>query len=514
MQDIIIIDPSSNQLADLITLNCEISRGLNDEFILSFTCFEHELKTLYLTTSNSAYIDSQTFDMMYIEKDHSQNEISYRVEARHVFYRLMQEKLYSYITFSGTPTAILTSLLTSTDFTVGTIEFSTPTTFTIDSDTNIAAAIITFANTLGAKIDFGSSGFEISLMDYSTDDNNYEIRIGKNLKGIKKILDKRSGTEIISYQVDVLELKNSDEYINKALQALEIINLGDTCYVVDEDADIDISTKIIKIAYDPRYRKNTQIELSNKIENITDKLISVEQNANKKNEYVNGVNISPQNGFVAIGLNPLDLTESFSKIAIDIEGLAIYTGVGDYHGVGLTDKVFYVDTDGRIQATSIDISGDGTFAGALSAASGSFTGDLSAVGGTFTGTLSGVDGTFSGTITASAISGGTIDGTEIIASKFRGSVAGSAYAEIGAGAGNLGDFTLKRGGVGGNFFRILDDIPAISLQTTDNTNAFHTFLSSYNDNTYTYGYWEYGGYEIANQDYVDGVMAAHISAYH
>lgn len=59
------------------------------------------------------------------------------------------------------------------------------------------------------------------------------------------------------------------------------------------------------------------------------------------------------------------------------------------------------------------VAASGTFRGSLQAASGTFTGNLSAAGGTFTGTLVGVDGNFSGTITASHISGSTIQGGSI-----------------------------------------------------------------------------------------------------
>lgn len=72
---------------------------------------------------------------------------------------------------------------------------------------------------------------------------------------------------------------------------------------------------------------------------------------------------------------------------------------------------FYIGKDGRFSlgtaltwsGTQLNITGNATFSGALSAATGTFRGDLSAAAGTFRGELVAASGTFSGKLTAQAI---------------------------------------------------------------------------------------------------------------
>ena len=86
----------------------------------------------------------------------------------------------------------------------------------------------------------------------------------------------------------------------------------------------------------------------------------------------------------------------------------LYLGIGTYNN---PNTPFYVDTGGKFSlgsklsfdGTNLIINGNGTFTGALSAATGTFAGSLSAATGTFAGSLSAATGTFAG-----ALSGGTI----------------------------------------------------------------------------------------------------------
>jgi hypothetical protein len=94
------------------------------------------------------------------------------------------------------------------------------------------------------------------------------------------------------------------------------------------------------------------------------------------------------------------------------------------YGLGLTSKGL-IGVNSLGNATfSIDVNGNATFAGALSAATGTFAGNLSAAGGTFSGNLDAAGGTFSGTLSAVD---GTFSGT-VSAGKVSVGPAGSATA--------------------------------------------------------------------------------------
>jgi hypothetical protein len=83
----------------------------------------------------------------------------------------------------------------------------------------------------------------------------------------------------------------------------------------------------------------------------------------------------------------------------------------NYFKVGSSTK--YVEWDPNLSGGTLKISGE------LVGATGTFSGSLSAATGTFSGSLSAATGTFSGTITASTITGGDINGTNVTGTRFR-----------------------------------------------------------------------------------------------
>src|SRR5690606_9220129 len=101
--------------------------------------------------------------------------------------------------------------------------------------------------------------------------------------------------------------------------------------------------------------------------------------------------IGPEDGFVA------ERTDGKAKTVMNAtEGISIFSDVGN----GL-ERNFYVDLNGRIQAKALDISGDATFEGTITA-SDIIGGTIDIGNGTFTvdsqGNMIAKSGTFGGTI--------------------------------------------------------------------------------------------------------------------
>lgn len=353
--DLIIVDQSNNQLADIQTTSAKITRKINAEFCLDFECFEQELKTEYITTDNSVIADNQIFDILYFEQNHVNNKISYRVQANHVFYRLIQKK-YDYYTYDGTPSEILADILADTDFSVGQVDASEIMTFAVAEQTTAAQLIIDLCATLNLELNFRNKGFTIDLLDTIGADNGFEIRFGKNLKGIRTICDKRSGTEVKSYQVDILELKNSTEYIEKGLQDLEVIGIGDTVYVVDEKTGLDIENRIVSVSYDPRFRKNTSVEIATAIQLFTDAVTKIQRDTVAKGKLYNGIRISPDNGFEAIRSDELVRVSMNATNGIQID---VKNADGGY------TPAFFVQVDG--QQAKLYMAGNAVYEGSITA---------------------------------------------------------------------------------------------------------------------------------------------------
>ncbi len=355
-----IYDHTGQQLAildNIIKESASIKRVVNGEFTFSFEAFEKELKSEYFDKGNNIYIEDQTFDIKYIEQTHESN-VTYNIECEHVNYRLEdgEDNLYTSYAVIGTPTQILTDILSGTEFSVGSVNYTDVIAISINEEITRKKLIYQLVNALGGEIEYTNRGFTINILNTIGQNNGYEIRLGKNLKAITKIIDNRGGLKTY-YTVDILALKNSNEYIENNLQELEVIGVGDTIRIIDQVIGLDIENRIISREYNPIFEINTNLEIANTIDLITDKINQIETNTIKQNKLYNNVSISSEEGFIAIR------SDNKAKTVINAtEGHSIYSDTGN----GLV-KNFFVDMDGRIKAKFIDILEDGTFGGAVKA---------------------------------------------------------------------------------------------------------------------------------------------------
>jgi hypothetical protein len=394
-------------LDNIISDSAFIKRVINGEFTFSFDAFESELKSEYFDPSNNIVIDDQTFDIKYIEQQHD-NDIKYSIQCEHVNYRMLDgsDNLYKTYLYIGTPVEILSDILLDTEFAVGTVSFIDSVKLEVNTEITRKALIYELADLVGGEIEYTNKGFTINLLDTIGKDNGFEVRFGKNLKGIKKIVDKR-GELKTSYSVDIVELKNSTEYIEKGLQGLEVIDVGDTVRIVDEIIGLDIRDRIVSLEYNPIYAINTKLEISNTINRLANAINRMANDAVNQNKIYNGVHINSDEGFVSTREDQKVKTSMNAK-----EGLSIFT---DY-GSGL-QRVFFVDVEGRLQAKEIDIDGSGLFMGSINVINGKTVVKIAPTGGnpfeiTFDGTpIVYVDtegnGVYSGKVSASKIEGST-----------------------------------------------------------------------------------------------------------
>lgn len=426
-------------LDNIIKETASIKRVVNGEFTFNFSAYEKELKSEYFDPANALVVDGQTFDIKYIEQEH-ETDVQYAIQCEHVNYRMEdgEENLFPSYAYTGTPTQILSNILAGTEFSVGTVEFTDTITITVNTEITRKSLIYELANELGGEVDYTNLGFTINILASIGKNNGFQARFGKNLKGIRKIIDNRGGLKTY-YSVDIITLKNSNEYIEKELRDLETIDVGDTIQLIDPVIGLDLQNRILSREYNPIFEVNTKLEIANNIELITTKIKQIETSTVHKNKIYNGVYISAEDGFVAERSD-----EKVKTIMNATEGISIYSDLGSGFA-----KNFFVGLDGRIQAKGIDIDGSGTFSGELNAAGGTFTGDLSAAGGTFSGDLSAAGGTFSGDLDAA---GGTFSGDLSAAGgTFSGnlSAAGGTFSGELQGATGLFTGTVLVGGSDG-----------------------------------------------------------------
>lgn len=328
----------------IIEESLSITRQVNGEFTLKFEALESEMKSEYFQSDCYVQIDGHYFDLVYVEQQHS-DELSYRIECEHVSYRLIDRQV-PYYTFDGTTYEIISNILLDTDFQVGQIDSSEVMTFAVFEETNKLGLIQLLANKLGAEI--GYDGFKIDLKYTVGYDRGYVARFGKNLSGVKKIIDRRSG--LVCYSVNILELKTHPDYSD--VSEFEIVEEGDTIRIIDEVMGLDVINKVIKRTYNPLRSINTSLEIANHIELLTDRVTKIQRDTIAKGKLYHGIRISPDSGFESIR------SDKLARGIFNSDTFALQTGDGS--GSNWTNRLYFDAVsgkyifDGTLSATLIE----------------------------------------------------------------------------------------------------------------------------------------------------------------
>jgi hypothetical protein len=315
----------------IIEDSIEITRKINGEFILKFEVLEDKLKCEYFEAENYIAVDKAYFDITYIEQIHS-DSVTYRIECEHVTYRLIEEEKEFY-TYDGTPAQILSDILTDTYFTVDTVEPTGITTFAVYEETNKLGLLQLLAYHTNSELDF--DGFKISLKNTLGQDLGFQARFGKNLTGVKKIIDRRKG--LTYYAVDIVELRNHPSF--KGFEELEVIEEGDTIRIIDEVIGLDVSNKVIKRTYNPVRLLNTSLEIANSIEILTDTVTKIRRDTVAKDKIYHGIRISPDSGFESLR------SDKMARGIFNSDIFALQTGDGT--GENWVNKLYFDPTSGR-----------------------------------------------------------------------------------------------------------------------------------------------------------------------
>ncbi|MDD3288110.1 MAG: hypothetical protein PHX43_03795 [Alphaproteobacteria bacterium] len=347
-------------LDNIIKDSAEVERTVNGPFIFSFEALEAELKSEYFASDSMVLVEDQFFDVKYVEQLHS-DDIRYTIQCEHVNYRLEDgsENLYPTYAYTGTPTQILTNILSGTEFSVGTVDFTAVITISVDQEITRKSLIYQLANLLGGEIEYTNNGFTLNVLNTIGKDDGFQIRFGKNMLGVKKIIDRRGELKTY-YTVDLVELKNSEEYIRRGLQDLESVGVGDTVTLIDEVIGLNVQNRIVSITYNPIFAMNTKLEIANKLELISDKIFEVETLAKAK-EY-GAVQLDEPYNMTTISFEyGVRSTRSDLKARSTLGGGTLHLESGDGGG-SYSDALYFDATAGKYKFIG-DIDATGTITG-------------------------------------------------------------------------------------------------------------------------------------------------------
>lgn len=348
---------------------------INGGNTLSFNAVLTEKVSNYVNENNIVELEDDYFDIAYYSKDMNEDgTATMSVECEHVSYRL-NDPLFNmdYFTETGTPNYILGRILADTGFKVGTVEFAGNITYSAQEKKSRRRLLMEFIALLGGEVDFDK--FTISILQRKGSTDLQIFTRGKNIKVINKIYNGREDTPIVAYTCTPIILSNKN------------IGLGDDVLLIQPELGIQDNLRVVRHSYNPYDNMLAEIEIANYINGLEDQLYRIETSTVAKEKIYNGCRIGPDEGFVA------ERSDLKAKTIMNAtEGISIYSDVGQ----GL-ERNFFVDLDGRIQAKGLDISGDATFKGAITASTidignGTFTvdidGNMVAMSGTFGGTIS------------------------------------------------------------------------------------------------------------------------------
>lgn len=485
-------------LDNIILDTASINRVVNGEFTFAFSAYEKELKSEFFNVENKILIDGNYFDIASYKTNHYVNKISYDIECEHISYRLIEDAELLQNTWVGTPREIAEIFLQGTEFTVGKVDYKDSIVFNIEEVKGLTklGAIKKLVTVLGAELDYSDNGMTLDIVDTIGKDNGFQVRFGKNLKGISKTIDRRGGLKTF-YEIDNLELKNSNEYIEKDLVDLEVVECGDSIRMIDNPINLDEISRILSVNYNPIYRKNTSLEIGNILKNITDSFVDIDDKISNirseikiSNEEISSKITEVENG---VEVNKSSITQTLEQIesvvkSVDNNASTITQNADNIeHRVKKDGVVSSINQSAEaitIKANKIDIDGVVEVADLV-------VGENVRMGSNATIEWNNVDRKPS-YLHSTKITNTSVESSNIVASKFWDS-GKDTYLEI-SPDGEFADLNIKKKSGEVTFqVRDMDDRTILSSYGRG-------FIDVEGDTAWLTNFWKYNGYEIANKN--------------
>lgn len=352
-----IINSSNETLAILQNVVSPlVSEEINREFTFSFSTVIDNSKSDYVNYQNKVEAEENYFNIVYTEEERTKDGLFINAQCEHVSYGLISASLTAGFTATGPFSAVATTLLSGTGFTLGTVQITASQTISVNESTNKRQVLMQLASLYGGELGF--SKYVISLYTQRGANQGVQFRYRKNLVGVKRIIDNRKkvgGLPTTSYQVSAAELEFEQGFIAGGVSALEHYELGDTVQTIDDDLSLDASLRIVKESHDPEQRMQGTVEISNFIEDLSDTLTTIQTTSVSKDNVYNGCSIGPENGFVAERSDGIAKTEMNAT-----EGITI--NLRDTTTAAYT-AIFYVQIDTATGTAKLYLVGNAEFTG-------------------------------------------------------------------------------------------------------------------------------------------------------
>jgi len=203
--------------------------------------------------------------------------VSVGVSCEHISYTLA-DTLQTTAHYSGTVSTVLGQILSGTGFSVGTVDISGTYSVTINNDTNKRSALQEWAAVTGAEIDYTQRAINFRARIGSSTAVN--LSDAENVASLSVTLDSRSDTQ--SYDI--------------TLSRLQTLSLGDAVTIQYTSLNLNTSTRVISLDYDPFHPWTISMVTGNFVPNFTGAVSSALEARIKEGQPYYGVTIDRENG--------------------------------------------------------------------------------------------------------------------------------------------------------------------------------------------------------------------------
>lgn len=285
-----ILDPTFKRLG--VIKNASSSNRLeeiNGENVLDFEAVLNQTLNNFIDENSVYELDTDWFDTAYLKKTANEdNTFTVEVETDHISYRLNREE-YNVELFTeiGTPTYILGKILEGTDFTVGTVGFSTEVTYSAQEAKSRRQLLMEFVAYLEGEVEFNK--FEVSIVEHRGSSIAKPVIKDRNVKVVAKIVNKRqldaNGNPTVSYACTPIYLPG------------DVYTLGDDIILRQKELGISEELRVVSISRDVYDSMNVTFQFANYINGLASSLYRIEISAVVKDKMYNGTRIGPEFGF-------------------------------------------------------------------------------------------------------------------------------------------------------------------------------------------------------------------------
>jgi phage minor structural protein len=341
--------------------NIKVRKKLNSEHTLEFTLPIDSDKSTYIREDNYIKFEGQLYKISFFEESRSTDgTLLVSVLSEHVYYELLDDYIESLELTNVTAHYALERVLFGTRFTADAVSVPNTSNLFIEKAKPTKGINQILENW---NCEFKPDNFKISLYEQIGNDNGVQFRYKKNNKAIKRTTEPRGiitrlyvygkdglsipaidsvhindylrpkvnhitfsevesttelqtlgeeyladhDTPVVSYEVDVIELKYLADY-----DETEAFDLGDTISIIDDELGINIKARIVDYEYYPLEPDKSKVVIANFIDNIADDLAKLKDSKRIIDQvtYKGQINTYWLNGIIDVLKNKFDSATS------------------------------------------------------------------------------------------------------------------------------------------------------------------------------------------------------------